>query len=171
MSTVRTQDYGTIYTALIQHLPVLVAASLSVVPFSLHRTVVRPICRLPHSPARFILGRPSGSTLSTKKMRILMKSRGTLEGAQATPWSLKSPYTAHHLPSMSPGAPSSAPFCLSVVVPPLLPAVFPGYSGWGMWLPVDVLACMAHSLHARLPPTRPPPIEPPNFRAFCSTAD
>ena len=129
----------------------------------------------PELPSKlFILGRPSGSTLSTKKMRILMLSRGTLEGAQATPWSLKSPYTAHHLPSMSPGAPSSASFCLSVVVPPLLmPAASPGYySGWGMWLPVDVLACMAHLLHARLPPTRPPPIEPPpNFRAFCSTAD
>ena len=59
---------------IIQYLPVLVAASsISVVPFSFTTHCRLPNMQTPTLPGKlFILGRPSGSTLSTKKMRILM---------------------------------------------------------------------------------------------------
>ena len=133
------------------------------VPFSFTRSFPNMQTPTLRNCYLFILGRfhrccLSGRTLSMKKMRILM-SCGNLKGAQAAPLSPKSPYAAHHLQSLSSGTPSL-----------LMPSAFPGY--WaGATLAVPCPAWLAHSLHARLHPTRPPPTESPHSRAFCSTAD
>ena len=95
---------------------------------------------------------PWSSTRSTQNQR---RCSGILKGAQAPPWSLTRPYTDGHPQSFRPGASSSVLFYPLAVPPRLLHSAFLGSWARGVSLPVAFPACMAHSLHARLPLTRP----------------